>query len=267
MSGLMAGRVALITGGGTGIGAAAARRFVADGGQVAVMGRRREPLQAVAVDTGGLAIQADVGDPDACQRAVAETVARFGRLDVLVANAGIEQFGSATEISLEDWRAVQRINVDGVLFSARAAIQQMRVNGGGTIVVVASVAALVGAPHYVGYVTTKAALLGMTRSLAFDYGTEGIRVNAILPGWVRTEMTERSLQHAAREKGISFEEMIRRVTANYPLRRMADPDEIAAGIEFLASAQSSFITGAILLADGGGSVVDVGTLEFQSSQP
>ncbi len=264
MSGPMAGRVALITGGGTGIGAAVARRFAASGGHVAVLGRRREAVESVADETGGLAIQADVGDIEACERAVAETVARFGSLDVLVASAGIELFGSATEISLSDWQAVQRTNVDGVLFSARAAIPQMRKIGGGTIVIVASVASLAAAPHYVGYLTTKAALLGMTRSLAFDYGADGIRVNAILPGWVRTEMTERALQHVGDRNGIALAEMMRRVTANYPLRRMAEPDEIAASIEFLASAQSSFVTGAMLLADGGGSIVDIGTLEFQS---
>ena len=262
----MPGRVALITGGGSGIGAAFARRFAAGGGHVSVVGRRQELVQKVADEIDGLAIQADVGDQEACRRAVAATITRFGRLDVLVASAGMEHFGSATEISPEDWRAIQRTNVDGVLFAASAAIEQMRGTGGGTIVVVASVASLVGAPHYVGYLTSKAALLGLTRSLAFDYGPEGIRVNAILPGWVRTEMTERALQHVANQKGISLSEMMCRVTAHYPLRRMAEPDEIAASIEFLASPQSSFVTGALLLADGGGSIVDVGTLEFQNSQ-
>jgi meso-butanediol dehydrogenase/(S,S)-butanediol dehydrogenase/diacetyl reductase len=256
------GRVALITGGGSGIGAAVAQRFAAAGMQVAIVGRRKEALEAIAATTGALPIQADVSDHRACGRAVEETVARFGRLDVLVASAGVEHFGSATEISIEAWKAIQQTNVDGVMFSARAAIPKMR--AGAAIVVVASVASLFGAPHYVGYLTSKAALLGLTRSLAFDYGASGIRVNAILPGWVRTEMTERALKHVAEQKGISLEDMLQRVTARYPLRRMAEPEEIAATIDFLASPQASFVTGAILLADGGGSIVDAGTLEFIS---
>jgi NAD(P)-dependent dehydrogenase (short-subunit alcohol dehydrogenase family) len=257
----MAGKVALITGGGTGIGAAVARRFAAAGARVAVLGRRIDVLDGISREIGGLAIQGNVGDFESCRHAVAQTVAKFGRLDMLVANAGVEHFGSATEISLEAWREVQSTNVDGVLFAARAAIEPMKVQGG-SIVVVASVASLVGAPHYVGYLTSKAALLGLTRSLAFDFGPDRIRVNAICPGWVRTEMTDRALQFIAEKKGITLDEMLRRVTSRYPLRRMAEPDEIAASIEYLASDQSSFVTGSVHVADGGGSIVDVGTLEF-----
>ncbi len=261
MTPYMAGKVALITGGGTGIGAAVARRFAAAGARVAVLGRRIDVLESVSREIGGLAIQGNVGDSESCRRAVTQTVATFGRLDMLVANAGVEHFGSATEISLEAWREVQRTNVDGVLFAARAAIEPLKVRGG-SIVVVASVASLFGAPHYVGYLTSKAALLGLTRSLAFDFGPDRIRVNAICPGWVRTEMTDRALQFIAEKKGITLDEMLRRVTSRYPLRRMADPDEIAASIEYLASDQSSFVTGSVHVVDGGGSIVDVGTLEF-----
>ena len=261
MSGSMAGKVALITGGATGIGAAAAKRFAAAGARVVVAGRRLEPLQAVAKKTSGLAIQADVGDYEACQMVVTRTIEAYGQLDIVIANAGIEHFGSATEISLTDWRDVQRTNVDGVLFIARAALQHMR-GRDTSIVIVASVASLAGAPKYIAYLTSKAALLGLMRSLAFDFGPEQVRVNAICPGWVRTEMTERALQFVADQKGISLDEMMRRVTSRYPLRRMAEPDEIAASIQYLTSTDASFVTGSVLIADGGGSIVDIGTLEF-----
>jgi meso-butanediol dehydrogenase/(S,S)-butanediol dehydrogenase/diacetyl reductase len=259
----MAGQVALVTGGGTGIGAAVARRFAAAGARVAIVGRRLQVLEGVAREIDGLAIQGDVGDYESCRDAVAQTLAEFGRLDMLVASAGVEHFGSATEISLDAWREVQKTNVDGVLFAARAAIDPLKVRGG-AIVVVASVASLAGAPHYVGYLTSKAALLGLTRSLAFDYGPDRIRVNAICPGWVRTEMTDRALQYIADKKGITLDEMLRRVASRYPLRRMAQPDEIAASIEYLASDQASFVTGSVHVVDGGGTIVDVGTLEFSA---
>jgi meso-butanediol dehydrogenase/(S,S)-butanediol dehydrogenase/diacetyl reductase len=257
----MTGKVALITGGATGIGAAVAWRFAAAGAKVAVVGRRLEPLEALAREVGGLAIQGDVGDFEACQSAVQRTIEAYGQLDTLIANAGIEHFGSATEITLEQWRDVQRINVDGVLFASRAALPHL-CGRNGSIVIVASVASLAGAPKYVGYLTSKAALLGLMRSLAFDFGPEQVRVNAICPGWVRTEMTERALQYVADRKGISLKEMLHRVTMRYPLRRMAEPDEIAASIQYLASSDASFVTGSVLVADGGGSIVDVGTLEF-----
>jgi len=251
----------LITGAGSGIGAAVANRFAAAGAKVAVQGRRLEALERVSKETGGLALQADISDFDACRRAVAQTVAAFGQLDILVANAGVEHYGSATQVSLSDWDDMIKINVNGTLYTARAALEHMTTRGG-AVVVMASIASILGAPNYVGYLTSKSALLGLTRSLAVDFGPRGIRVNAICPGFVRTEMTDRALQFVADKKGISLETMIARTTAHYPLQRMADPDEIAAAIEFLASDQASFITGATLVADGGSSIVDAAALVF-----
>ncbi len=260
-AGRLAGKVALISGGGSGIGAAVARRFAAAGAKVAVQGRRLTALERVAEEIGGLAIQADISDYEACRAASAKTVERFGQLDILIANAGVEHYGSATQVSLRDWDDMIRVNVHGTLYTARAALEHMTPRGG-AIVIMASVASILGAPNYVGYLTSKSALLGLTRSLAVDYGPQGVRVNAICPGFVRTEMTERALKFVADKKGISLEEMVARTTAHYPLQRMADPDEIAAAIEFLASDQASFITGATLVADGGGAIVDAATLVF-----
>jgi NAD(P)-dependent dehydrogenase (short-subunit alcohol dehydrogenase family) len=138
----------------------------------------------------------------------------------------------------------------------------MRARGGGNIVLVASVAALFGAPAYSAYLTSKAAMLGLNRSIAYDYGPENIRCNVLCPGWVRTEMAERAIGDFAKAKGIGLEEMIADIVKIYPLRRMGTPEEIATVIAFLASEDSSFMTGSVVSADGGGGIVDVGTLAF-----
>lgn len=262
MSQRLQGKTAWVTGGGTGIGAATARRLRAAGANVLVTGRRAAPIEAVARDIGGLALAGDVADPAHCEAVVAHARTHFGGLDILVANAGIETMGAVTELDPEQWREVFRVNVDGVLHAARAALPALRARGAGAIVIVASVAALRSGPHYAAYVASKTALLGLARSMAYDYGADGIRINTVCPGWVRTEMSDREFAAAATARGISVEAMTAQLTRYYPLRRMARPEEIAACIEFLASDDASFVTGAVLTADGGGEVVDVGTLAF-----
>ena len=256
------GKVALITGGGTGIGAATAQRIAAEGGKVVVTGRRFELIKKIADEVGGAAIAGDVTDLAHLKAAVALAVERFGGLDVLVANAGVETFGSVEQISLEDWQRTLEVNLDGAMRACRIAIPAMRARGGGSIIHVASVAALSGAPAYVSYLTSKAALLGLNRSIAYDYGPEGIRSNAICPGWVHTEMTERAIGDIAKIKHSNFEDLMAEVVRPYPLRRMARPGEIAAVIAFLGSDDASFMTGSVVTADGGGSIVDIGTLAF-----
>lgn len=260
--GRFAGKVALITGGGTGIGAASAKRIADEGGKVVVMGRREAPLRAVAEACGGHAVIGDTASLDDLARAVAEAEECFGGLDVLVANAGIELFGSVETVSLEDWRRVFEVNLEGAMLAARASIPAMRKRGGGAIVLMASVAALSGAPSYVSYLTTKAGLLGLNRSIAYDYGPENIRCNALCPGWVKTEMAERAIEDIAALKGVTRDALACDMVGVYPLRRMAEPHEIAAIVAFLGSSDAAFVTGATLSADGGGGIVDVGTLMF-----
>lgn len=260
--GRFAGKVALITGGGTGIGAASAQRIADEGGKIVVMGRREAPLRAVAEACGGHAVIGDTASLDDLGRAVAEAEERFGGLDVLVANAGIEMFGSVETVALDDWRRVFEVNLEGAMLAARASIPAMRKRGGGAIVLLASVAALSGAPSYVSYLTTKAGMLGLNRSIAYDYGPENIRCNALCPGWVKTEMAERAIEDIAALKGVTAEALAREMVSVYPLRRMADPHEIAAIVAFLCSGDAAFVTGANLSADGGGGIVDVGTLQF-----
>jgi len=256
------GKVALVTGGGTGIGAATARRIAFEGGKVVVTGRRAEPIQAIADEIGGAALAGDTTDLAHLEAAVTLAGERFGGLDILVANAGTELFGSVETVPLDEWRRTLEVNLEGAMRACRIAIPAMRRRGGGAIVMVSSVAALVGAPLYVSYVTSKAALLGLNRSIAFDFGPENIRSNVICPGWVRTELAERAISDVATAKGRDFEDMVSAVARPYPLRRMASPEEIATSIAFLASDDASFITGTELIADGGGSIVDIGTLAF-----
>jgi meso-butanediol dehydrogenase/(S,S)-butanediol dehydrogenase/diacetyl reductase len=257
-------RVAIVTGGGTGIGAATARVLAATGVDVIVTGRRAEPLEEVAGNVGGVAVVADVTIEEDWNRVVATADERFGGVDTLVANAGIETFGSVETVDLDDWRAVQRTNVDGVLLGIRSVVPSMRRRGGGSIVVVSSVAGLTSGPEYAAYVTSKTALLGLVRSSAVDLGLFGIRVNAICPGWTRTEMSERETELVAAEQGVTGEQLWGRLVEPLPLGRAADPEEIASCIEFLAGPGASFVTGTVLVADGGGSAVDVGTLGFRA---
>jgi meso-butanediol dehydrogenase/(S,S)-butanediol dehydrogenase/diacetyl reductase len=257
-------RAAIVTGGGTGIGAATARALAASGVSVIVTGRRAEPLEDLADQIGGVGVVADVTSEDDWGRLVAAADEHFGGVDTLVANAGIEAFGSVETVALDEWRTVQRTNVDGVLLGIRAVAPTMRRRGGGSIVVVSSVAGLTSGAEYAAYVTSKTAVLGLVRSAAVDLGADRIRVNAVCPGWTRTEMSERETELMAAEEGIAAEQLWSRLVEPLPLGRAADPDEIAACIEFLAGPGASFVTGAVLVADGGSSAVDVGTLGFRS---
>lgn len=258
----LAGKVAFVTGGGTGIGGAVAKRFAARGARVAVAGRRLEPLNAIADASGALAVQCDVSDTDAVASAIERVVERFGGLDVVVNNAGVVGRAGVEELDDEGWQAVIDINLTGPARVSRLAIPHLRARGGGSIVNVASVGALFAAKKSVAYGTTKAGLLGLTRSMAVDLGPDGIRVNTLCPGWVDTPMGDKASAAASAIHAVDQAESRRMLVAHNPIARMADPDEIAACVEFLASGASSFVTGALLVADGGQTIVDVGTLSL-----
>lgn len=255
------GKVALITGGGIGIGAAVARRFAAEGASVVVMARRAELVEGVAAEIGGEAVCGDAAEPEDARRAVSRAVKRFGGLDVVVANAGQGHMNAVAETTDEQWAESWHANPTTAFCTMRAALPQL-IERSGSAVLIASVAGILAGPQIAAYTTSKHAILGLTRSLARDYGAHGVRVNAICPGWVRTSVTEGIVTMIAEREGVEIEEARSQLTRHVPLQRMADPDELASVCLFLASPQSSFVTGAVLIADGGAHVVEVGTLAF-----
>jgi NAD(P)-dependent dehydrogenase (short-subunit alcohol dehydrogenase family) len=245
------GKIALITGGGTGIGAATARRFAAEGSKVVVLGPEPEPLEQVASETGGIAVPGG---------AVRTAVERFGGLDVLVTCAGYSDRKELLALDDEAWHRLIRANLDTAVVSARESLPALLERGGGSIVVVASVAALTASSSNTPYITAKTGLLGLVRSLAVDYGPQGVRVNAVCPGLTRTPMTEPLMQQLAKRRGTTVDEAFAHLDSVAPLRRHADPSEIASVCLFLASDESSFVTGSALVVDGGQTAVNVGML-------
>lgn len=253
----------LISGGGTGIGAATAEAFAAHGWRVAVTGRRAEPLHEVAERTGALVLVADAGDPAAAQSAVAGVLEHFGRLDALVANAGGHGFSTLADTGDVEWRASISANLDTAFVLARAAIAPLQA-ARGSVTVVSSLAGLAAGPSTIGYTTAKHALIGLTRSIARDYGQHGVRANAVCPGWVRTPMADAEMDEFAAAAGLADRTAAyAEITRDVPLRRPAEPAEIAEVIRFLASPAASYITGAVLPIDGGATSVDVPTIAFE----
>jgi NAD(P)-dependent dehydrogenase (short-subunit alcohol dehydrogenase family) len=259
----MQDKVILVSGGGTGIGAAIARNLASEGATVIVLGRRTAPLESIAGEINGLAIPGDATKRADCSRALDLTLDRFGRLDGLVANAGAGGGATALETGESDWAAALDGNLTATFALTRAALPAL-IESRGAVVVVSSLAGLFAPPAHLGYTTAKHGLIGLARSLARDYGPLGVRVNAVCPGAVRTEMLEGIIGKLAARAGITIQEALARGAADLPLRRIAEPAEIATICTFLLSDEASIVTGAVIPADAGASVVDPGSLGFES---
>ena len=240
------GRVVVVTGGGSGMGAATARLFAAEGATVVVVDRNAEAADAVACEVGGDVRIGDVSDPAFCDEAIDGVVADHGRIDVLVNAAGIIQRGGADETDAEAWHRTMAVNAGGTFLMSKAAVRHMVPQGSGAIVNFGSISGTLGAAGGVAYCASKGAVHQVTRAMAMDHATDGIRINAVAPGEVDTPMfsSGRATPPTAAELQAVADEFV-------PMKRLAQPDEVARVVVFLASDAASYMTGAIVPVDAG----------------
>jgi meso-butanediol dehydrogenase/(S,S)-butanediol dehydrogenase/diacetyl reductase len=251
----LSGKVALVTGGTSGIGAATAALFAAEGADVVLTGRRaglgeKTVEELCKCGVRGAYVEADHTKLDDCERVVAETVRQFGRIDLLFNNAGVVMEGTAESTSEEDWAYLMNLNLTAVWRMSRLVLPYMRTQGGGVIVNNASDWGVVGAENALAYAVSKAAVVQLTRCMALDLSNENIRVNAVCPG---DTFVERWLEKGYFEASnpVTLEQAKAEAASGLPMKRFGRPEEIARAVLFLASTDSSFMTGQALVVDGG----------------
>jgi NAD(P)-dependent dehydrogenase (short-subunit alcohol dehydrogenase family) len=240
----LSSKVAIITGGGSGIGKAIAQAFVREGAKVVIAGRDGKKLDRAAAEIGPdcLPVSADVSNAGSVEKLVSATLERFKKINILVNNAAVLLPGTAESLGEEDFDQTFDINVKGLWLMSRAVLPHMRVAGGGSIVNIGSVLSMVGARNRVAYSASKGAVMAMTKAMALDHAAEKIRVNCIAPGIVETEMVA----------GFSTDENARKQrVALHPMGRFGQPAEVASAAVFLASDESAWTTGSVVTVDGG----------------
>jgi meso-butanediol dehydrogenase/(S,S)-butanediol dehydrogenase/diacetyl reductase len=249
------GQVVLVTGGGSGIGEASARRFASEGARVLVVDLNEREATRVAAEIGGVAFRADVADAGDSAAMVRLAVETWGRLDVLHNNATSGTLGRIADLSLDDWNRVVAVNLTAPFLATKHALPVMLAQGGGAIVNMATAAAVLAEEGLSPYAAAKAGLLALTRNTAAEYGRHGVRANAICPGAVETPPTQAFLA--------AVPGMRARMEAANPTGRLARPEELAAAVAFLASGDASYLNGATLMVDAGATAVkQVGLIEI-----
>ena len=238
-------RVAIVTGGASGMGAATARRLAAGGAHVLIVDRNAELAAKVAAEIDGTSIAGDVADSGFCDGTVAAAVEGHGRLDVLVNAAGVIVRASGEDTTDDQWSRIMEVNVSGTFFMCRAALRVMKSQRSGAIVNFGSIWGDLGSAGVAAYCASKGAVHNLTRALAMDHAGDGIRVNAVCPGEVNTPMLQSERAEAVTDQ------LLAAIAATVPMGRLADPDEIARVVCFLASDDASYMTGALVSVDAG----------------
>jgi meso-butanediol dehydrogenase / (S,S)-butanediol dehydrogenase / diacetyl reductase len=254
------GKIAIVTGGGTGIGAAIVRRFVEEGARVCLVGRRPGPLTEVAssLPTGSVvACPGDISDEADVERMIG-TAKAMGGLHILVNNGAIPMRGAVADLPPAEWRSAVDINLTGPFLMMHYGIPLMIESGGGSIINIASVGGIRSIPGAAAYCASKGGLVMLTQQAAVDYGCKGIRCNIVCPGLVHTAMTDGGMKGKADEMKTDLEGAYQFSARNLPLRRAAQPDEIAPLCAYLASSEAAFMTGSVVVIDGGIHVLDAG---------